>query len=64
MSPHRTSFFLVTKHKKRGDKEKQIFSEKAKFSLFGGQIYILEISREGPHLCYLSRASCARLAHF
>lgn len=59
MSPHRTSFFLVTKHKKRGDKEKQIFSEKAKFSRFGGLIYILEISRETSFLLSLSCIVCA-----
>jgi hypothetical protein len=64
--PRQTSFFLVTKHEKRGDKEKQnFFREEAKFSRFGGQnLYHLEISRERPHFCYLSRASCARLAHF
>jgi hypothetical protein len=40
--------------KKRGDTEKQIFSEKAKFSLFGGQIYIKSISRERPHSLLLN----------
>jgi hypothetical protein len=47
------------KNKKRGDKEKQIFSEKAKFSRFGAQIYILEISRETSFL--LSLVRCVRV---
>lgn len=57
--PRQTSFFLVTKHKKRGDKEKQIFSVKAKFSLFGGQIYIKSISRETSLLLNLLCIVCA-----
>ena len=47
------------KHKKRGDKEKQIFSEKAKFSRFGCLIYILEISRETSLLLNLLCIVCA-----
>jgi len=46
------------KHKKRGDKEKQIFSEKAKFSLFGAQIYIKSISRETSLLLNLLCIVC------
>jgi hypothetical protein len=47
------------KHKKRGDEEKQIFSEKAKFSRFGGQIYIKSISRETSLLLNLLCIVCA-----